>query len=304
MFNNYSTFRWDNCNWCDNKGWWWNDYRTLKPWVYHNEDLWLLSISYDWVDWITIADKNLWATEVWNKWDEITQENNWLFYQRWNNYWFPMDESQYTRRTTRINARNYWPWNYFNSNWVFYATHYYRDTSWNTNLRWWWNDTIDNFMWRDATNFEDRRWPCPEWFHVPSWWLLHKLFMQLIKIYNKLNCTNYIPKQFKNYPFYREVDSHSYSMFPELNDYIKLPPSWWLNRNFDWHYFDTNNWNLWTSSCSDSTMTRWYYANKLVMWKNYAQLTNNHFRSNAYTVRPFKNEPVVPDETWEALYVL
>lgn len=295
MFNNYSTFR-DQCN-C----WDWD--KKIDDWyIYHNPELWLISISFDKVNWITIADKNLWATEVWNKWDEVTQENNWFFYQRWNNYWFPMDESQYTRRARRVSARNYWPWNYYNSNWVLITTNYYWDSSANNNLWWWWDDTLKNFMWRDATNFEDRQWPCPDWFHIPSWWLLNKLYNTLLKIYNKLNCVNYISEPFRKIWFYRQADKYANNMYPEINDYIKLAPSWWLNMNMDWHYYLTYNWNLWSSSVSDETLSRWYYANKIVVWQRYYQFTNNHLRSNAFCIRPFKNEPVVPDDTWIKLY--
>ena len=56
------------------------------PWIYYNENLWLISYSVDWQNWITIADKNLWATQVYNYWDVMTEANCWKFYQWWNNY--------------------------------------------------------------------------------------------------------------------------------------------------------------------------------------------------------------------------
>ena len=57
----------------------------VEPGVYHNAELWLITMSDNWYEWITIADKNLWATEVYNYGDVLTEANCWKFYQRWNN---------------------------------------------------------------------------------------------------------------------------------------------------------------------------------------------------------------------------
>lgn len=58
-----------------------------KPWIFHNTTLGLISLSSDGSNWITIADKNLWATtvfEVWswswtNWWTTVTEANGWKF---------------------------------------------------------------------------------------------------------------------------------------------------------------------------------------------------------------------------------
>ena len=59
--------------------------------VYHNATLWLITVHYYSTDdcWIrkTMADKNLWATTVYNNWDALSEANCGKFYQWWNNGW-------------------------------------------------------------------------------------------------------------------------------------------------------------------------------------------------------------------------
>ena len=123
------------------------------PWIYHNSDLWLISLSSDWSNWITISDKNLWATQVWNSWDTLSEANAGKYYQWGNNYGFPFTWSV-TTSSTQVDASNYWPWNYYSSS--TFITKNPRDSSWNNNLRWW-------ATW---TN-EAMQWPCPTGFHIP-----------------------------------------------------------------------------------------------------------------------------------------
>lgn len=93
-------------------------------WIFWNATLWLISLSGDGGSWITIADKNLWATNVWD---------NWLYYQFWNNYGFEVSPSNY--RTTKVsNTQWYWPGNYYND------STYTRCSSWNN----WFTDTNNN----------------------------------------------------------------------------------------------------------------------------------------------------------------
>ena len=106
-------------------------------WIFWSSTDWLISLSRDWQTWITIADKNLWATTVWNSWDTLSEANCGKYYQRWNNYWFPRTWSV-TTSSTRVDASNYWPWNYYSS-----STFITYDWAWssvqNDNL-WWWVD--------------------------------------------------------------------------------------------------------------------------------------------------------------------
>lgn len=118
------------------------------PWVYHNESLWLISVSWDWVNWMTVADRDLWASSYW--W-------TWKLYQRWNNYAFPRN-STLTTSSTKPSVSWYWPGNYYSSStFITWATSSFWWATNNTNL-WWW----------DTWTFEAMRWPCAEWWHVPK----------------------------------------------------------------------------------------------------------------------------------------
>lgn len=108
-----------------------DDTRTVeKQWtwnagVYRDTVNWIISISSDWITWITIADRNLWATNINDKWD---------YYQRGNNYAFP-NTWPVTTSNTQVDASNYWPWNYYSS-----STFIYWNQDWssvqNDDLRW------------------------------------------------------------------------------------------------------------------------------------------------------------------------
>ena len=124
------------------------------PWIYHNSDLWLISLSSDGSNWLTIADKNLWATQVYNSGDTLSEANAGKYYQWGNNYWFPFTWSV-TTSSTQVNASTYWPWNYYNSS--TFITTSPRDSSGNANL-WWWTTWTNEAM----------QWPCDTWFHIPT----------------------------------------------------------------------------------------------------------------------------------------
>lgn len=88
-------------------------------WIFWNAAEWLISLSLDWENWITMADKNVWATAVWNystaaSW--YSAANCGSLFQRWNNFPQPWaSSSSYSPYTsTKIDTTWYWPWNYFN----------------------------------------------------------------------------------------------------------------------------------------------------------------------------------------------
>lgn len=112
-----------------------------------------------------IMDRNLWATTTW-KWLAAPISSNGYYYQYWNNYGFK-DGGLITTSSILVDASWYWPWNYYNS-WGFVVNSvapYWWDISDNLNLWWWSWDTWNNrWSWTD----EDRQWPCPYWYHIPS----------------------------------------------------------------------------------------------------------------------------------------
>lgn len=110
-------------------------------WIFWNSTLWLVSASSNWTDWITTADKNVWATDVWEAWDTVTSTNSWLYYQWWNNYWFPWvwTWETVTTTSTQTDTTGYWPWNYYSNS----SLYDWVEEDWssveNNNL--WWYET-------------------------------------------------------------------------------------------------------------------------------------------------------------------
>ena len=113
-------------------------------WIFWSSADWLISLSSDWQTWITIADKNLGATTVWNSGDTVSESNSGWYFQWGNNYMFPFTWSV-TTSSTQVDASNYWPWNYYSS-----STFITWSTNWssvqNDDLWWWvtWVVTLEN----------------------------------------------------------------------------------------------------------------------------------------------------------------
>ena len=116
-------------------------------WIFWSSDLWLISMSSDWITWITIADKNLWATTVWNSWDTLSEANCGWYFQRWNNYMFPWPNSSetITKSATQVDATWYWPGNYYSSSTWITTNPRHDSTSDGKNL-WWW---VSQWTWTD-----------------------------------------------------------------------------------------------------------------------------------------------------------
>lgn len=194
---------------------------VTTAWIYHNQTLWLISFSSDWTNWTTIADKNLWATTVYNDWDTQEQSNCGNIYQRWNWYGFPYWTNQST--SAYINASWYWPWNYYTDS-TFrsssYSWYYIWDSSFNNNLRW------------ETTNTDAaRQWPCENWFHIPS-------DNNLITLTTTLN---------------------SLWITPNINNwktYLKMPLWWVLNQYWEF-VANSTNLTIWSSDHWDNY--NWLY---------------------------------------------
>lgn len=57
-----------------------------SPWLYHNPTLWLISFSSDWNNWLTMQDKEFWATEYWGQsQDESLAYGTTMNFNEWNN---------------------------------------------------------------------------------------------------------------------------------------------------------------------------------------------------------------------------
>lgn len=106
-----------------------SSWTLLTTWIYWSSTLWLISITADgWATYITISDKNLWATNVWD---------DWLYYQFWNNYWFNVSPSDYVTSKPTL-TDTYWPGNYYNSSTYVRASSGNNWFNWTVNNIWWW----------------------------------------------------------------------------------------------------------------------------------------------------------------------
>lgn len=248
------------------------------PWAYHNPSLWLISISGNWTTWITLADKNLWATEVYNDGDDLTVNNAWNYYQWWNNHGFTFNETPSNTLNQRVNVSDYWPWNYLDSD-IFRTYSGSWDNPININL--WWGSTY---------TLEAMRWPCPEWWHVPT-------------DDDVQNIINILYSSFWLLPWYEDTafDISKYNTImdifktwraPRLMHTLTKTYSWWLL--FLTTSRDSSNWKikcLYIIPAGDA----WYF---------YHNQTNNYTILNQdwWAIRPFKNTPVQPDDSWDILY--
>jgi len=158
-----------------------------KDWIEYGEDehWWTITVySPDRSYWIVIQDKNLWATEVWG-WVNAPRESYGNYYQRWNNYWFPSDpDAVISFSSSQVDTSEYWPENPYSSSTFIKRSGSYSETdnssNWssqvNDNLRWWEWDDDTNWWGLESNNpISGRRWPCPQWYHVPSIWELDEL---------------------------------------------------------------------------------------------------------------------------------
>ena len=143
--------------------------RAYAKWLPFND----LDLDVIWLSGVKIMDRNMWAEAV-AEWifywyGNVPHESNSLlgyFYQWWNNYWFTSSwdllegEGSNTQISNQFHSTNpWWPSNPFYNN-VFimrrYTTSYSRSVEDNRNLRWW-SSVLD----------KDKKWPCPEWYHIP-----------------------------------------------------------------------------------------------------------------------------------------
>lgn len=221
------------------------------PWIYYNSTLGLISLSSDGSNWLTIADKNQWASNVLDYGSP---------FQWGNNYAFPNSWSVSTSSST-VNTSSYWPNNY-----------YYSSTfrTWDRD----WSSPSNPDLWGDITNTNiARKWPCNEWFHVPS----GADWESLIVILTSWGLKN----------------------AQSLNTYLKFPYAWLRDNRGDVQY--TVQWMFYTSSSNWSVNTNFSFlqcSNNERSWI----VTDGIRKTYAMYIRPFKNESATPDSSWTVLY--
>lgn len=244
--------------------------KIKSAWIYHNPSEWLLSISSDGTNWITITDKNLWATQVYNVWDTLSDANCGYMYQRWNNYWFSSIGTISTNTNTAVNTSSYsWQNPYSWSPFIVWTSGSPNDWSSNDNPDLWWDTTNTKIA---------RKWPCPEWFHVAT----QSEWQALVTTMTGLGITT--------------------SQWNKYQQYLKIPFSWYRKYNAWWSVT-----NQWTWACLWSTTTLINESNTRQAWdlwitSSVADYTDYSARAWWLSIRPMKNEPIIPNMTWTVIY--
>ena len=227
----------------------------------------------------TIMDRNMWATEVFNKYyDSPNPASLGYLYQWWNNYWFPAqwDLAQHWVfiRTSQV-PKNIWstwiPSNYASGTYYSNAGSHvsWMGSSSKTDWIWWWTWDTRNANWWNTT-LEARQWPCPVWYHVPStleWttifmdWSWSNIWVSHAKLNNK------IPAIYK------------------FSEDLLLPPAW--RRGPSWALDYISALSYWSSSpaTSDAARADWLYAKP----DDKIEIPNADWRSRARSVRCVKN---------------
>ena len=254
---------WNNMK-CMFDGWYLWTGNNARRWTWYiNEDMTVYAkwLPYTWITviaWgvpITVMDRNLWATKSWTWCTWWNDETCWYKFQWWNNYgfkscstltyynaaycyWFPNWETSFI--SPEFDDIEYMSKYY---NWFFKE---YRD--WDAsnfpNL-WWWNSSLD----------EDKQWPCPNWYHVPS-------RGEWSKMANLLNI------------------GQSWNI---LIDTFKLPQA----GSIDSDWLTTRIWNnAWYRT---SPMNVFYFTNTSV---SYNAWTSELWASHGHSVRCFKDSVV------------
>lgn len=232
---------------------------TPLPWIYHNSSLWLISLSSDGTNWITIADKNLWATVVYNYWDTLSNANCGNLFQRWNCYGFPYIWTVQTWASL-WDVNGYWPGNY-----------YYDDTFRSSWGDWWFHESNPDLRWWRTDTKLARQWPCPSGYHIPSRQELDSINSVAGVFWWNLSGNNALA-------------------------YLKIPPAWY--RQGDGTLIQNNIARFWSSNTRNS----WDSYGGYIEENGYTRFSHYFPPDNWNSIRPFKNDPVIPDNTWTILY--
>ena len=225
-------------------------------WIYRSESLWVISFQTSAWNGISIADKNLWATQVYNSGDNFSFANMWYAYQRWNNYWWEYGVNPVNTTITQVDASSYWPWNYYSNSSFFIANPEYIvwDSSNNANLWWWTTNT-----------YEARRWPCDEWWHIPSKNDAQTLVNAISSITGSVNVSKI----------------NQYCKLPSVTPWISRLSGQWGNEEWGWvRYSDSYNNESWWMLYLP--INWWYIVNE------------NSRKAEALPLRPFSNTFIQP----------
>ena len=244
----------------------WNDNMSAfstdsdNPHIVYDEENGLITVyTWDFSYWITIKDKNLGSEVSWT-WTESI----WNYYRWWYNT--PITSTNYSS-TSNIDA---WGWWY----------DVLENDGENENIIKWYNKILHK-----STNLENRRWPCPENYHIASAWERN----ELIKLYYNAKWLKNLIEE-KTYSLEQwsvVVKSDSEKNF--VND-LKFPFPGSRYHNWNVVFTEWSNWWYWTSSPvwgSYTSHARYFYATQ--NWRLNVT-TDYDIRSFTFPIRCFKND--------------
>ena len=223
------------------------------------------SITAEWnPEWFTIMDRNLGALEVWT-WDN--SKAYWYHYQWGNNYGF----------------NSIWDLSAGNKTWIKIDVSWSSTYSWNQFVWWesnstWMSGSNNNDLW----NWENRQWPCPDWWHVPTIEEWNQLLIYYAWYYTWNNMWD-ISLEWNPYK-YVSWNSVFGSWF---YNYFQIPFAG------DRYYADAEvqhqgvGANLWSSTpCDENAACNFYLSSSRVSADYYGR------RANGFSVRCFKDDYV------------
>lgn len=251
-----------------------------------SECFWTISIANpdNPSEWITILDRNLWATS-----NDITSPDSYGYHYQWgNNYGFSQTDTIETTNVTAIRNDSYNHSGYYREEFYTSSLWYDYRSGWGDHywLWWWENDSAVNNFWATQLNSNDRQWPCPDGYHVPSageWWLLIKYWRD-----------TYVPDVDLrgNNGIYHFDYGASATVHPLFESYFKIPKAGYRS---DYNATLNNRWT-WGYYYSSSIAQAFPYIFETGEWG----VISTDSRVKGYSVRCFKNtyDPVITLKPW------
>ncbi len=283
--------------------WWYKDEALTEPFDFNTPVTQSITLYAKWKDgfgtisisdpenplsWFTIMDRNLWSKKSWTG-----EDAHWYYYQWWNNHGFSTIMS-YTTVAPEWNDDYIHQWYYWTQFVTTSNSNYWSDNQLHNSVWWWENDNGNNKYWFDIANetAENRQWPCPNWYHIPSAWERTKLLEYRKKSFNYDN--NVIlnfdddkdKKKSLNFIDYFELPLQDY--YEPITDYNGI----WTMRLF----YSSTKYNYWYYR---SSSVPWWYPYALYLYKKWIEPQYSYASNRWHNIRCFANEYIVPENTYK-----
>lgn len=150
----------------------------------------------------------------------------------------------------------------------YWPWNYYNDGTFRSWAYWDWSSpSNDNLWWSYVWTVEAMQWPCPTWYHVPSLDEFNNIQSILVQLY-----------------WYSDWMAWFYK-------YLRMPLAWMI---YEWNAIRI--WNEWHYRCATPVIW-WDSAYWLYIISNMNTIPWSK-RKFWYSIRPFRNVPIMPDEYW------